>query len=134
MDDRDRIRKLERQLEALQARETDDDEARTQVVERPLTTSDSERIAALESQLDELIGEARSVVRAGDQRPAIQVIQHTDVGGSGRKLTGREKLEQKHGQEKLAQADKAGQVIAWGCAVAMVLWAAWCFSLSAALP
>ena len=72
-------------------------------------------------------------MRAGDQRPASQVIQRTEVGG-GRKLTGREKLEQKHGPEKLAQADKAAQVMAWGCAVAMVLWVAWCFSLSAALP
>ena len=131
VDDGDRIRKLERQLAALQVRETDEDGARTQVVERQLAASDTDRIAALESQLEELIGEARSVVRAGDQRPAIQVIQRTEVDG-GRKLTATEKLEQKHGPEKLAQAEKAGQVMAWGCAVAMVLWAAWCFSLSAA--
>ena len=115
MDDRDRIRELERQLAALREGE------RTQVVKRPLAESDTDRITALERQLDEVIGEARSVVRAGDQRPAIQVIQRTEVETGGKKK-----------RQPTPAEERAGQVMAWGCAIAMVLWVAWCISLGSA--
>lgn len=76
-DDRDaRIAALERQLAALRA---EDEGERVEIAKRPLADSDTDRIAALERQLQEVIGDARSVVRPGDQRPAIQVIQRTEV-------------------------------------------------------
>ena len=115
MDDRQRIRELERQLAALREGE------RTQVVKRPLAESDTDRITAMERQLEDMIGEARSVVRAGGQRPAIQVIQRTEVETGGKK-----KREPTPGEER------AVQVVGWGCAIAMVLWMAWCISLGTA--
>ncbi|MYA43537.1 MAG: hypothetical protein F4087_01585 [Gemmatimonadetes bacterium] len=122
MDDRERIRELERQLAELRAREIGDDGGgRVQIVKRPLAESDTDRITALERQLEEVIGEARSVVRAGDQRPAIQVIQRTEVETGGKKQ-----------REPTLAEERAGQVMAWGCAIAMVLWTAWCISLGSA--
>lgn len=115
-DDRNaRIAALERQLAALRAE--DDDGEQTQVVKRPLAGEDVDRIDALERQLQEVIG-ARDL----DQRPAIQVIQRTEVD------TGKKKRVPTPAEEK------ANQVVAWGCAVAMVLFAAMCFGLAALVP
>ncbi len=114
-DDRDaRIAALERQLAALRAE--DDDGEQTQVVKRPLADEDVDRIDALERQLQEVIG-ARDI----DQRPAIQVIQRKEVD------TGKKKPVPTPGEEK------AQQVVAWGCAVTMVLLAAMCFGATAML-
>lgn len=113
-----RIAALERELEAL--RRAGDDE-RVQVVEKPLEPGDDDRIAALERRLDEVVGRTRSVVRADDPRPAIQVIQRTEVD------TGKKK------REPTAREQKAGEVMAWGCAIAMVLFMAMCFGAGAAV-
>lgn len=107
---RRRIEELERQLDELRSTET----GKVQVVERPI---DVDRLTALERRLEDAISQVRS---AGDQRPAIQVIQRTEVD------TGKKKKEPTPGEEK------AQQVIAWGCAIAMVLFmAAMCFGASA---
>lgn len=108
MADRDRIRELERQLEALRAVEPDDRES-TQVVRRPL--ADADRIAALERKLEEVVG-ARDV----DQRPAIQVIQRTETnvdGGKKRRLP-------------TEAEEKMGLAIGIGCAAAIVILALTC--------
>ena len=116
-DDRDaRIAALERQLAALRAE--DDDGEKTQVVKRPIADEDVDRIDALERQLQEVIC-ARDI----DQRPAIQVIQRTEVD------TGK-----KRKRVPTPAEEKAQQVVSWGCAIAMVLWAAWCFGATAMLP
>ena len=115
-DDRDaRIAELERQLAALRS-EAEGEKVR--VVEKSLAPSDTDRLDALERQLEEVIGESRSVVLAGD-RPAIQVIQRTEVD------TGKKKRKPTEGEQE------ARQVMAWGCSIAAILWMAWCFSATA---
>ena len=80
-----------------------------------------ERIAALERRLEEVL-EARSVVPQGaDPRPAIQVIQRTEVETCGKKK-----------REPTPAEEKVGQVVAWGRAISMVRFALWCTTLSAA--
>lgn len=116
-DDREaRIADLERQLAALKAEE---DEASTvQVVEKP---TDAERIDALEQQLADVVGRAQAVVPY-DQRPAIQVIQRTEVESGGKK------------KRKPTEAEeKANMIMAGGCAIAMIIFAAWCTSLGCVL-
>ncbi|MCY3613183.1 MAG: hypothetical protein OXH51_16785 [Gemmatimonadetes bacterium] len=110
-DDREsRIAELERQLAALRTEREE-----VQVVKRPLADDDATRIAALERKLEEV-----AVTRDIDQRPAIQVIQRVEGGGKQKRVL-------------TPAEEKATQVMGWGCAVAMVLWTAWCFSLGAAV-
>ena len=113
MDREDRIAELQRKLDALTRQ---DDGEGVQVVERPLAESDADRIGALERKLEEV-----AVTR--DARPAIQVIQRVETNTDA----GKKKRQPTPGEEK------AQQVVAWGCAVAMVLWAAWCFGATAAV-
>lgn len=116
-DDREsRIAALERQLAALRAE--DDDGEQTQVVKRPHAEEHADRIAALERQLQDVIGAGEI-----DQRPVIQVIQRTEVDTAKKKK-----------RVRTPREEKAQQVVAWGCAVAMVLLAAMCFGATAMLP
>jgi len=114
-----RIAELERELAELREEENAQGAGRVQVVKRSLTDADEDRIASLERRLEEVIGEARSVVPTGD-RPAIQVIQRTEVE------TGKKK------RKPTPTEEKANLIFAGGCAIAMILWAAWCTSLGAA--
>lgn len=113
MGDGDRIRELERQLEALRAAERDD-AGKTQIVKRPI--GDDDRIAALERKIEEVVG-SRDI----DQRPAIQVIQRTETNvDAGKKK-----------RQPTEAEDKATLAVGIGCGIAMIIFAAWCASLGA---